>query len=90
MAFYQTAPDPPLDPELRERCSKAMHVIDEQGKVYRGGEAYVYLMRAFKRPFSGFIGIQPIKALVSFAYWIVSNNRPTFAKFLYKKEVWPN
>ena len=65
-----------------------MHVIDEGGRIYRGGDAYVFLQKAFKRPFSAMLGMQPIKALVDLAYWIVSNNRPTFAKVLYKKEKW--
>ena len=65
-----------------------MHVIDEEGTVYRGGDAYVFLQSAFKRPFSGLLGVQPFKTLVDLAYSVVSNNRPLFARFLYAKEKW--
>ena len=65
-----------------------MHAIDEQGNVYRGGDAYVFLQRVFNRPFSGLMGMQPIKALVDLAYRVVSSHRPFFARFLYTKEKW--
>ena len=65
-----------------------MHAIDEGGTVYRGGDAYVFLQRAFKRPLSGLMGVQPIKALLDLAYSVVSSHRPFFARFLYSKEKW--
>lgn len=65
-----------------------MHAIDEQGTVYRGGDAYVFLQRAFKRPFSGLLGVQPFKVLVNLSYSVVSSHRPFFARFLYTKEKW--
>ena len=65
-----------------------MHVIDEAGNIYRGGDAYIFLNRAFNRPFSALLKFHPFKALVDIAYWIVSNNRTTFAHFLYAKEKW--
>jgi predicted DCC family thiol-disulfide oxidoreductase YuxK len=85
---FQDCPNPPLTPDLRERCSKAMHVIDEGGRIYRGGDAFVFLRRAFGKPLAGVLGVQPFKAIVDFAYWIVSNNRGFFAPFLYAKERW--
>jgi hypothetical protein len=65
-----------------------MHVIDESGRVYRGADAYIFLQRAYKRPLSGLLGAIPFKWLVTLAYWLVSNNRPFFARFLYTKEKW--
>jgi predicted DCC family thiol-disulfide oxidoreductase YuxK len=88
VAFYQNAPDPPISPELRVQCEKAMHVIDEAGRVYRGADAFIFLRRAFRQRLSGVMGVPPFKWLVVFAYWLVSNNRPFFAKFLYRKEKW--
>jgi hypothetical protein len=75
-----------VDDALRRRCEEAMHVIDESGRVYRGADAYVFLQRAFKRPFSGLLPF--FKWLVVFAYWLVSNNRSFFARLLYTKEKW--
>lgn len=63
-------------------------MIDEEGRIYRGGDAFVYLRKAFGMPLAGLMGMQPVKALVDLAYWIVSNNRSTFANLLYTKEVW--
>jgi predicted DCC family thiol-disulfide oxidoreductase YuxK len=85
---YQIAPDPPATPQLKEHMEKSMHVVDEAGNVYRGGDAFVYLRRAFQTPLSGIMGWQPFKVLVDAAYYIVSTNRDKFARFLYTKEVW--
>lgn len=85
---YQKAPDPPATPQLIKQMEKAMQVVDETGKVYRGGDAFVYLRRAFQKPLSGIMGWLPFKVLVDVAYYIVSSNRDKFARFLYTKEVW--
>ena len=61
-------------------------MIDESGQVYRGADAYIFLQRAFNRPFSGLLPF--FRCLVVFAYWLVSNNRPFFARFMYTKEKW--
>jgi len=85
---YQTAPDPPATPDMIKQMEQSMHVVDELGTVYRGGDAFVYLLRAFEKPLSGIMGWQPFKALVDVAYYIVSRNRDHFARVLYTKEVW--
>ncbi|MDQ2985281.1 MAG: DUF393 domain-containing protein [Armatimonadota bacterium] len=85
---FQTAPDPPVNAALRKRCESAMHVVDEEGRVYRGGDAFVFIRRALQKPLGGIMGIQPFKSLVDLSYWIVSNNRDKFAPYLYAKEKW--
>jgi len=85
---YQTAPNPPVTPQLKKQMERAVHVVDETGKIYRGGDAFVYLRRAFRKPLSGIMGWQPFKAIVDAAYYIVSSNRDKFARFLYANEVW--
>lgn len=85
---YQEAPNPPVDDALRKRCETALHVIDEEGVVRRGGDAFVYLRRAFGKPLAGVLAVQPVKALVDVFYLLVSRNREFFARFLYTKETW--
>jgi hypothetical protein len=41
---YQEAPSPPMTPELYRACGEAVHVIDRQGSIRRGGRAMLFIL----------------------------------------------
>ena len=82
---YQDAPSPPMSPELAAACAKAIHVIDPAGELTRGGRAALVLLGIIGWPrLAWLLHLPPFIWLVELAYFIVSRNRPFFARFTFR------
>ena len=84
---YQEAPSPPMTPELRSGCEKAIHVITADGKVLRAGRATLFILANIgfawlARP----LMLPPFIWLAEATYRVIASNRPFFARFLFTRE----
>lgn len=76
-----------MTPELYAACEKAVHVLTADGRVLRAGRASLYVLGGIgfgwlAKPLS----LPPLVWLVELGYWIISRNRPFFARLLFTKE----
>lgn len=73
--------------ELRDACALAMHVVTSGGKVLKGGRGGLFILQ---HTGGGIVArllmVPPFVWMADFAYWIVSSNRPFFARFMFRKE----
>jgi predicted DCC family thiol-disulfide oxidoreductase YuxK len=73
---YQDATTPPVTPELRAACRRAMHVLTADGQVLRAGRASLFVLRETgNRRLATFLGLPPLVWAVELAYRIVARNR---------------
>jgi predicted DCC family thiol-disulfide oxidoreductase YuxK len=73
---YQEAATPPMTPELRAACRRAMHVLTADGRVLRAGRASLFVIsETGNRRLAAFLGLPPFVWLVELAYRIVARNR---------------
>ncbi len=73
---YQEAAAPPMTPELRAACRRAMHVLTADGRVLRAGRASLFILRETgNRRLAAVLGLPPLVWLVELAYRIVARNR---------------
>jgi hypothetical protein len=84
---YQTAPSPPMTPELRAACADAMHVVRADGTLLRGAAATLHLFEAigYRAP-ARLLGVRPLIWGLEAGYGLVARNRPLFGKFLFTRE----
>ena len=83
---YQEAPSPPMTPRLRRACARAVHVVTPDGRVFRGGRASLRVLGVLGwRRTSAILAMPPLVWLVEIGYRIVADNRPFFARFLFRK-----
>ncbi|BCM89624.1 hypothetical protein IAD21_01471 [Abditibacteriota bacterium] len=76
-----------LTPELREECSKSIHVIKTDGEILKGGRAAMFLGRFTRWNRLARMGEWPIfLPFVEIGYSIVANNRMVFSKLMMKAE----
>ncbi|MDP8924543.1 MAG: DUF393 domain-containing protein [Chloroflexota bacterium] len=84
---YQRAPSPPMSPRLRRACSRAVHVIAPDGRVYRAGRAALYILGVVGwEPVARLLGVPPLIWLVELGYRIVADNRSAFGRILFRGE----
>ena len=84
---YQTAPTPPMTPELRASCETAVHVVKSDGSILWAARAALFILGAIGHPVIARVLLAP--PFVWFAeigYRIVANNRDFFANFFFRKE----
>jgi predicted DCC family thiol-disulfide oxidoreductase YuxK len=73
---YQEAATPPMTPELRAACRRAMHVVTADGQVLRAGRASVFVLRETgSRRLAAVLGVPPFVWVVEIIYRIVARNR---------------
>jgi len=73
---YQEAAAPPMTPELREACRRAMHVVTADGRILRAGRASLFVLRETgNRRLAAILGVPPLIWAVEIAYRIVARNR---------------
>ncbi len=73
-----------LTPELRQACSKAMHVIQANGDILKGGRAALFCTRFTRWHQLARIGEWPVfLPFVELGYKIVAANRGLFSKWLF-------
>ncbi len=86
LVAFQEAPSPPMTPELREACRKAMHVLTADGELLRAGRAALFVFERTTAPWRLLARIArvfpPVRWGVELGYLTVANNRPFFARLL--------
>jgi len=83
---YQEAPSPPMTPELRAACSRAVHLLTPEGRVLRAGRACLEVLRRIGYPFWATLGsIPPLVWAVELGYWLVARNRMLASRFLFHR-----
>lgn len=87
MLPYQEAPDPPVTPELREACARAMHVIRADGEVVAGGRAVLFVYRTLGyRGWPVLLSLPPFVWGTEAAYQVVARNRRVFGGWFFRGE----
>jgi predicted DCC family thiol-disulfide oxidoreductase YuxK len=82
---FQQAPSPPMTPELREACRRALHVLTREGQLLRGGRAALFVLeRTRLAPLARVGWLPPFVWLVRLGYRLVADNRRFFARFLFR------
>jgi predicted DCC family thiol-disulfide oxidoreductase YuxK len=82
---YQDAPTPPMTPELREACAKAVHVITADGRVLRAGRATLVVLREVGWPrLAQLLAVPPFIWAVELTYHLVSRNRHRLSRILFR------
>jgi predicted DCC family thiol-disulfide oxidoreductase YuxK len=73
---YQEATTPPMTPELRVACRRAMHVLTADGRTLRGGRASLFVLKETgNRRLAAVLSVPPFVWVVELAYRIVAKNR---------------
>ncbi|RYG60219.1 DUF393 domain-containing protein [bacterium] len=76
-----------LSPELREACSRSIHVIKSNGEILKAGKAAMFLGRFTRWNRLARMGEWPMfLPFIELGYSIVANNRPFFSKLAMKAE----
>lgn len=82
---YQEAPSPPMTPELYRACGEAIHVIDQEGSIRRGGRAMLFILEQEGwGPIARFFSLPPLIWLVEMVYRLVAANRSLFSRFFFR------
>jgi predicted DCC family thiol-disulfide oxidoreductase YuxK len=77
---YQDAPSPPMTPELYRACREAIHVIDREGSIRRGGRAMLFILEHEGwGPIARFLSLPPLIWFVELVYRFVAANRSWFS-----------
>lgn len=80
---YQSAPDPPVTPELRSACSAALHVVLPGGTVLRAGRAVAAVVAAMGwRRLARVVSVPPLSWAVEACYAVVARNRRLVSRVL--------
>ena len=78
---YQRVPDPPLTPQLRDACRRAVHVRTSDGRWLRGGRACLFILERIGWPHVARLArIPPLVWLVEAGYRLVAGNRGFFSR----------
>ncbi len=82
---YQEAPEPPLTPERRAACRRAVHVLTRDGQWMRAGRACLFVLGALgHRRLARLLELPPLVWAVELGYRLVANHRRFFARFLFR------
>jgi predicted DCC family thiol-disulfide oxidoreductase YuxK len=80
---YQDVPDPPMTPELREACGRAVHVITADGRLLRAGQASLFVLEQLGwRRLAAIARVPPLLWLVEAAYRVVASHRPLMSRLV--------
>ena len=84
---FQEAPSPPMTPELREACKRAMHIIKRDGQMLRAGRGALFVMEQVGFVWTArFFRLIPFIWFVELGYWTLARNRKFFGKFLFRTD----
>ncbi len=82
---YQDAPSPPMTESLRRECADALHVIDGEGGVQRGGRALLFILGVLGYPRTArMLGSVPLVWGVELVYRGVAHNRQRISRFVFR------
>jgi predicted DCC family thiol-disulfide oxidoreductase YuxK len=83
---YQQAPTPPMTPELRTACARAVHVVTPEGVVLRAGRALLWVLERTGHPvLSRVLALPPLVWAVELGYWLVARNRRLASRVLFRR-----
>jgi predicted DCC family thiol-disulfide oxidoreductase YuxK len=83
---YQEAPSPPMTPELYRACREAVHVIDREGSIRRGGRATLFILeREGWGSIARILNLPPLIWLVEMLYRVVATNRSFISRFFFRR-----
>ena len=82
---FQDVPEPPLTPERRLACAKAVHVYTADGTWLRAGRAWLFTIERCGWPgTAGLLGRPPLIWMLEAGYAVVARNRRVFGRFLFR------
>lgn len=80
---YQSAPDPPVNRELRLACAAALHVVLPGGTVLAAGRAVAAVAAALGwRRLAGLMTLPPFSWIVEASYRLIARNRRLLSRLL--------
>jgi predicted DCC family thiol-disulfide oxidoreductase YuxK len=83
---YQQAPSPPMTPELRVACARAVHVLTPEGEVLRAGRACLWVLQRIGYPvLARVFALPPLVWVVEVGYWLVARNRGLASRLLFRR-----
>jgi predicted DCC family thiol-disulfide oxidoreductase YuxK len=83
---YQEVQSPPMTPDLRAACGRAVHVRTTDGRWIRGGEACLFVLERIGWPRLARVArFPPLSWLVEAGYRVVAGNRPFFSRLLARR-----
>ncbi|HUM13812.1 MAG TPA: DCC1-like thiol-disulfide oxidoreductase family protein [Myxococcaceae bacterium] len=83
---YQRAPSPPMTPELRLACERAVHVLTPEGAVLRAGRACLWVLARTGHPaLARILALAPLVWAVELGYWLVARNRRLASRVLFRR-----
>ena len=83
---YQQAPSPPMTPELRVACARAVHLVTADGRVLRAGRACLWVLERIGFPsLARVLALPPLVWAVELGYWLVARNRMLASRFLFRR-----
>ncbi|MGF1509874.1 MAG: thiol-disulfide oxidoreductase DCC family protein [Myxococcota bacterium] len=83
---FQMAPSPPMTPELRVACERAVHLVRPDGTILRGGRAVLAALEIVGYRFWGrFLSWPPMIWIIEAGYWVVARNRRWFSRWFFRR-----
>ena len=83
---YQQAPSPPMTPELRLACARAVHVLTPEGNALRAGRACLWVLQRIGYPvLARVLALPPLVWVVELGYWLVARNRRLASRVLFRR-----
>ena len=83
---YQQAPSPPMTPELRLACARAVHLITPEGRMLRAGRACLWVLQRIGYPvLARVLASPPLVWAVEVIYWLVARNRRLASRVLFRR-----
>ena len=80
---YQDAPAPPMTPELRDACRRAIHVLTADGQTLRAGRASLFVLGRVGFPvLARLLALPPLIWGVELGYRLVARNRSLVSRLL--------
>ena len=80
---YQSAPDPPVTPELRLACAAALHVVLPGGSVLAAGRAVAAIADVLGwRRLARLMSLPPFSWIVETSYGLIARNRRLLSRLL--------
>ena len=83
---YQQAPSPPMTPELRQACARAVHVLTAEGRCSGQAAPASGCCRRIGYPvLARVLALPPLVWAVEVGYWLVARNRRLASRVLFRR-----
>ena len=83
---YQQAPSPPMTPDLRRACARAVHLLTADGELLRAGRACLWVLQRIGYPvLARVLAVPPLVWAVELGYWLVARNRGLASRLLFRR-----